>query len=99
MPSTAPSSLNCTPATPMSSAAVAETTTVPLSMVPPAGLVISTVGGVVSQGLVVTVIDVWPDRLPAASAASTAAVDVDEQARPPMVALAVGLDPLETLPR
>jgi hypothetical protein len=70
-----------------------------LSIVPPAGLVICTVGGVVSHGLVVTVTDVWPDRLPAASTASTAAVDVDEQARPVSVALVVGLDPFEMPPR
>ena len=44
-PSTAPSSRNCTPATPTSSDAVAETVTVPASGVFAAGAVSAAVGG------------------------------------------------------
>src|SRR3954470_4860865 len=47
-PRFAPSTLNCTPATPTLSAAVALTVTVPDTVVPPAGPLIVTVGGVVS---------------------------------------------------
>src|SRR5438876_7059513 len=43
-----PSSLNCTPTTPTSSVAFAETVTVPATEAPAAGAVIETVGGVVS---------------------------------------------------
>ena len=45
-----PSSLNCTPATPTLSAAVAETVTAPLSVAPASGAVSATVGGIVSPG-------------------------------------------------
>src|SRR5436189_15617 len=47
-PRLAPSSLNWTPTTPTLSAAVALTVVVPVTVAPPAGAVIETVGGVVS---------------------------------------------------
>src|SRR3989475_7025235 len=47
-PRLAPSSLNCTPATPTLSVALAETVTVPATVAPAAGAVIDTVGGMVS---------------------------------------------------
>ena len=50
-PRAAPSSRNCTPATPTLSLAVAETVTAePETVAPLAGAVIETVGGVVSDG-------------------------------------------------
>src|SRR5207253_1723480 len=54
-PKLAPSSLNCTPATPTLSAALAETVTAPATVAPAAGAVIDTVGGVVSGTELVTV--------------------------------------------
>src|SRR5947199_384278 len=50
-PRFAPSSLNCTPATPTLSLAVALTATEPTIVAPPAGAVMETVGGVVSGGV------------------------------------------------
>src|SRR4029079_4362276 len=47
-PALAPSTRNCTPATPTLSAALAETVMVPETVAPAAGAVIATVGGVVS---------------------------------------------------
>ena len=52
-PRVAPSNLNCTPATPMSSLALAVTLTVPETVVPAAGAVMLTVGGVVSAVTVI----------------------------------------------
>src|SRR5206468_1123308 len=49
-PRLAPSSLNCTPATPTLSVALAETVTVPVTVAPLDGAVRETVGGVVSGG-------------------------------------------------
>src|ERR1051326_8562407 len=78
MPRFAPSSLNCTPATPTLSAAVALTATVaPETVAPPAGAVIDTVGAVVSPVLdtvTVTAADVFV--LPAASRATAVNVCV-----------------------
>src|SRR5438445_9156151 len=48
VPRLTPSSLNWTPTTPTSSVAVAETVTMPATLVPAAGAVMATVGGVVS---------------------------------------------------
>ena len=70
-PSTAPSSLNWTPATATSSLAFAVTVIVP-STVPGAGAVIATEGG--EESRLVTVAVAWfeaPLRLPAASSALT----------------------------
>src|SRR6267143_4428832 len=53
-PSVAPSSRNCTPATVPSSEADAVTVTVPDTVVPEAGTVIETVGGIVSGAVCVT---------------------------------------------
>src|SRR5438128_618925 len=71
-PRLAPSSLNCTPATPTLSVAVAETVTVPATEAPAAGAVIDTVGGVVSgTGLfTVTLTAAEVVVLPAASRAT-----------------------------
>ena len=69
-PRLAPSSRNCTPATPMLSAAVAVTVIVPVT-VPAAGAVIDTVGGVVSATGLLTVTETLVEvvLLPAASRA------------------------------
>ena len=75
-PRFAPSSLNCTPATPTLSDAVAETVTVPPTVAPPAGAVIDTVGGVVSGLFTVTVTVVDVVVLPAASRATAVSVCV-----------------------
>src|SRR2546425_8039902 len=64
-PRLAPSSLNCTPATPTLSLAVADTVTVPDTVAPAAGAVTATVGGVPSR--VVKVMSADSARLPAAS--------------------------------
>ena len=50
LPTLTPSTWNCTPATPTSSLAVAAIVTVLLTVLPPVGCVIDTVGGVVSLG-------------------------------------------------
>src|SRR5882672_8530889 len=50
LPAFAPSTRNCTPATPVSSAAVAVRLTAPMTVAPPAGAVNETVGGVTSEG-------------------------------------------------
>ena len=47
-PTFVPSTLNCTPATPTLSEAPADSVTLPETVVPPAGAVTDTVGGVVS---------------------------------------------------
>src|SRR6185295_10825992 len=65
-----PSSLNCTPATPTSSDAVADTVTVvPDTVAPPAGADIVTIGGVVSLLLTVIATAALVVVLPAASRA------------------------------
>src|SRR6185436_9888048 len=70
-PRLAPSSLNCTPTTPMLSEAVAETASVvPDTVAPLAGAVIATVGSVVSALLTVTVTFVAVAVFPAASRAT-----------------------------
>src|SRR5207247_1930314 len=67
-PRLTPSSLNCTPTTPMLSVALAETVTVPATVTPAAGAVMETVGGVVSGGAaVVNVKSAETARFPAAS--------------------------------
>src|SRR5437870_2645708 len=53
-PRLAPSSLNCTPTTPTLSVALAETVTVPATVAPATGIVIETVGGVVSATVTLT---------------------------------------------
>ena len=64
----APSSRNCTPATPTLSAALAVTVTDPDTVAPAAGPVIDTVGGVTSGGVsVVKVASLDRPRFPAAS--------------------------------
>src|SRR5262249_5394634 len=68
-PRFAPSSLNCTPPTPLSSEAVADTPTVEDTVDPGAGAVTDTVGGVVSLSTV-TVTAVAVAVLPAASLAT-----------------------------
>src|SRR5215831_9829426 len=74
-PRFAPSSRNWTPATPMLSEALAETVIVPVTEEPLNGLVIETVGGVVSDGvsdsvlLAVTITAAEVVRFPAASRA------------------------------
>ena len=68
VPSLMPSSVNCTPATPMLSVAVAVTVTVPVTIVPAVGAVRATVGGVESLKVTVTVA---VPMLPAASRAVT----------------------------
>ena len=70
-------SLNCTPATPTLSDALAVTVVVPPTVAPDAGAVIATVGGVESGGVefsTVTVIVADVARLPAASRASAVSV-------------------------
>src|SRR6185295_8733007 len=70
-----PSSLNCTPATPTLSDAVADTVTLaPDTVVPPAGADIVTVGAVVSVLLTVTVTAALVVTLPAASRATADSV-------------------------
>ena len=64
-PRSAPSSLNCTPATPTLSEALAEAVTVPATADPEAGAVIETIGGVRSS--VVKVKSPEVARFPAAS--------------------------------
>src|SRR6185436_1289671 len=74
-PRLAPSSLNCTPTTPMLSEAVAETASVvPDTVAPLAGAVIATVGSVVSALLTVTVTFVAVAVFPAASRATAVSV-------------------------
>src|SRR5262249_39379290 len=69
------SSGNCTPATPTLSAALAETEIVPETVVPVAGAVIETVGGVVSgTGLLTVTVTVAVLLLPAASRAMALSV-------------------------
>jgi hypothetical protein len=68
----APSSRNCTPTTPTASVAVAPTDTVPETVAPGVGALMSTTGGVVSgAGVVAGAGAVWAERLPAASRART----------------------------
>ena len=83
-----PSSLNCTPATPALSAALAETVTVP-DTVPAAGALSDTVGGVVSGTALFTVTVTAAEvvLLPAASRATAVSVCV------PLVAEAVFQEP------
>src|SRR5437899_58308 len=72
-PRFAPSSLNCTPATPMLSEALAVTLTVPETVAPPTGAVTETDGGVVSfETVTVTAAEVV--TLPAASRATAVSV-------------------------
>ena len=52
-PRFAPSSLNCTPATPLGSVAVAVTLVVPRTVAPSVGALIATAGPVVSGGALV----------------------------------------------
>src|SRR5258708_38994219 len=76
-PRLAPSSRNCTPATPTLSEALAVTVTVPDTVWPLLGEVMLTVGGVVSEGeplATVTVTAAEAVRLPAASRATAASV-------------------------
>src|SRR5207249_2510659 len=72
-PRLAPSSLNCTPATPTLSLALAMTEMVPETVAPPAGDVIDTEGGVVSFDTV-TVTPAEVVTLPAASRATAVSV-------------------------
>src|SRR5439155_14015801 len=74
VPRLAPSSLNCTPATRTLSDALALTVTAPVSVEPPAGAVIATVGGVVSTLLTFTTTAAELARLPAVSRATAASV-------------------------
>src|SRR3977135_1438246 len=72
-PSGAPSTNNCTPATPTLSDALAVTLRVPLTVAPLAGAVMPTVGGVVSlKTVTVTAVEVVV--LPAASRATAVSV-------------------------
>ena len=80
--------LNCTPATPTLSEAVAVRVTVPDTVAPAAGAVRLTVGAVVSGLLTVTVTDVEVVLLPAASLATAVSVWV------PLLAVAVFHDTL-----
>src|SRR5436190_1920837 len=74
-PKFAPSTLNCTPATPTLSEALAVTVTaVPATVAPPAGAVTVTVGAVVSPLLTVTVTAADVAVLPAASRATAVRV-------------------------
>src|SRR5437762_982775 len=75
-PRLAPSSCNWTPATPTLSDALADTVVVPETVEPPVGLVIETVGGVVSavELLTVTVTALEVVRFPAASRAMAVSV-------------------------
>ena len=74
-PRLAPSSLNCTPATPTLSAAFAATATLaPDTVAPVVGAVIDTVGGVVSALLTVTLTAAEVAVLPAASRATAVSV-------------------------
>src|SRR5690349_5129923 len=70
-PRFAPSSWNCTPATPTLSDALAATVTLPDTLAPFAGAVMDTVGGVVSDELfeTVTITDADVVRLPELSRA------------------------------
>ncbi len=67
-PRLTPSSRNCTPATPMLSDALAETTIVPVTVEPLAGAVMAAVGNTVSGTVTVTTLEVA--TLPAASRAT-----------------------------
>ncbi len=72
-PRLAPSSRNCTPATPTLSEALAETVTVPETVAPAAGAVIETVGGTESGARVVALaVAESAETFPAASRARTA---------------------------
>src|SRR5262245_52213964 len=72
-PSGAPSRRNCTPATPVSSEAAAETATVPVTVALAVGLVRDTVGVVVSfDGVVAVAVVERAELLPATSTARTA---------------------------
>src|SRR6185295_1814733 len=71
-----PSSLNCTPTTPMLSEAVADTAIAPATVAPGAGAVTATVGAVVSVLLTVTVTAADVVVLPAASRATAVSVCV-----------------------
>src|SRR5207248_2814747 len=74
-PTAAPSSRNCTPATPTLSDAVAETVTLaPATVAPLAGAVIDTVGGVPSTLFTVTLTAADVVELPAASRATAVSV-------------------------
>jgi hypothetical protein len=66
-----PSSLNCTPATPTSSDALAVTVIVPETVAPSEGAVIETVGGVLSAVTTALASFEAGERLPAASSALT----------------------------
>ena len=70
-PRFAPSSLNCTPATPTSSAALAVTATLAETVAPAVGAVIDTVGGVVSAVIAALASLEAGPRLPTASSALT----------------------------
>ncbi len=72
-PKAAPSSRNCTPATPRLSAALAVTLIVPETLVPFAGDAMLTVGAVVSLAIVI-VTGAEVVRLPAASRATAVSV-------------------------
>src|SRR5207249_3225192 len=76
VPSGAPSSLNCTPATPTSSLALAITVIVPVTVAPAVGLVTDTVGDVVSAAPLSTVTVTGGDvaTFPAASRATAVSV-------------------------
>ena len=71
-----PSNLNCTPATPTLSEALADTVTVPETVDPLAGAVMDTVGGVVSAAVLLTVTLTGEEvlRFPAASRAMAVSV-------------------------
>src|SRR5439155_25191815 len=71
-PSLAPSSFNCTPATPTLSVALAETEIAPETMEPADGAVMETAGGVVSATVTLTAVAVAV--LPAASRATAVSV-------------------------
>ena len=73
-PRLAPSTRNCTPATPMLSEAEALTVTDPETVAPDAGAVMLTAGGVVSAFDTVTVTAEEVVRLPAASRAAAVRV-------------------------
>ena len=84
VPRGAPSSMNCTPATPTLSEAVAATVMFPDTVAPPTGEVIVTVGGVASVFDTVTETPADVTALPAASRAT--AVSVCEPSATPVVA-------------
>jgi hypothetical protein len=91
--------LNWTPATESLSLALALTATLPLTVVPPTGAVIDTVGGVVSQAFVLAVSVALPaETLPEVSTASTARLWLVPQPRPVKVKLVVVLVPTLVAP-